>query len=189
MHGDDFKAISGDLPFILDDERRDHHSQFWVNAEVLNVRSGPSLKHRIISETYYGNHVFAFAKKGQWVAISPELILQQHGVDIRPRWVNMEYLSALQIKKQVNTSVLKNKCSFESYEKYLRKIRGGMSSMSSQELVALQNIYEPCSAVKGYISQQQLKSRPHDYIHEYETWRQSHSEPDKYSSPSCYRLN
>ena len=186
MDGDEFKTISGDLPFIADDEFRPRYSQFWVNADVLNIRSGPTLGSEIISETYFGSYVFAYAKTGEWVAISKAMIAEEFGINTPARWVNMKYLSAKHIKEQVNTSVLKNKCSFKAYEAYLRKLRGGRSL---QKLARRQNIYLPCGAVNVYISQQHLKSRPHDYIHEYETRRQSHSNPDKYSAPFCYRLN
>jgi len=56
-------AKSEDLPFIAHDGHKKKYSQFWVNTDVLNIRSGPSFTHRVISKTYLGNLVFAYAKK------------------------------------------------------------------------------------------------------------------------------
>jgi len=182
MHGDDFKATPYDLPFIAADEHKLKYSQFWVNAEVLNIRSGPGLEYKIISETYFGEHVFAFAKKGQWIAIRPEFISEEHGVNMRPQWVNTKYLSALHIKERVNAEVLKKKCGFEAYGTYHKKI----NALPERYLRQLGNVYEPCTAVRNYLSNQRLPDQPHSYVQEYESWRKLQNDPNEYSPPPCY---
>jgi len=119
-----------------------------VNTDVLNIRSGPSFTHRIISKTYLGNLVFAYAKKGEWVAIRPEFTSAKHGIYTRPQWVNKNYLTAIHIKGQVDTEVLKGKCSFAAYGTYPVKIR----ERSEKGLSELASAYDACGAVRVYLS-------------------------------------
>lgn len=179
MHGSKLKISSNDLPFIKSEGRK-RHSEFWVNADVLNVRSGPSLKHTIISETYYGNLVFAYAKEGEWIAIRSASNLGE--IDIQPQWVNIKYLSANRINEQVDTQLLKAKCSFSAYGTYPSKI----NKLPIHDLRQLSNVYDTCKEVRNYLQHQQLLERPHSYVYDYETWRKSQKTPDEYSSPPCY---
>jgi len=183
MHGNDFKAVSNDLPFIAHDEHRLRYSQFWVSADVLNIRSGPDLTHSVISEIYQGNLVFAYAKKGDWVAIRPEYAQPEQDIYIPPRWVHKNYLSALTIDAQVDTDVLKGKCSFTAYGRYYHKIR----KRSKKRPNELARVYDACTAVRAYLNEQQLLGQPHDYVHDYETWRRSQNNPDEFSPAPCYR--
>ena len=119
MHGDELLAISDDLPFILKADQivakagqKSIYSYFWINADVLNIRSGPGLEHEIVSETYYGNRVSIFAKKGDWVAITKGV--KYKNTDVKPTWVHLNYLSADRINQQVDTQVLRDKCSFKT---------------------------------------------------------------------------
>jgi len=86
MQGSHFKDISEDLPFVARNERKPRYSQFWINTDVLNVRTGPGREYKIKSKTFFGNLVFAYAK-----------------------------LSADSIYKQVGIDVLKKQCSFRQY--------------------------------------------------------------------------
>ena len=180
MHGDDFKAISYDLPFFPDTAYKARYSQFWVKAEVLNVRSGPSLEHEIISETYLGHNVLAFAKAGDWVAISYPRAFGS--IKLKPKWVHIGYLSSKPIHERVKIEVLKRKCSFVEYGTYSRKLEGSSERSFKQRV----NTYDPCKEVGGYLSALRLRSERHDYEHVYETWRQLQNNPDDYSPPPCY---
>lgn len=151
MHGSKFMTVSEDLSFIGDDKRKNRYSQFWINADVLNVRSGPNLQHNIISETYHGNLVFAFAKKGEWVAISKGY--SNNNIEVQPEWVSIRYLSPNQISKQVDTSVLQNKCSFKTYGELDLKTFYNRTH----------GTYSSCAAVLKYLRQQHLLSVGHSY--------------------------
>lgn len=178
MHGSKFKAVSKDLPFIDVEKRQSsRYAQFWVRADVLNVRSGPGLSHAIISETYYGNLVFAQAKQGDWVAIRRGLIIED--IDVMPRWLHMDYLSSNPINEQIETHLLKAKCDFAAHGTYLSNIKDFS--------VRLSNIYNPCGSVRNYLSHQQLLGKPHNYVQEYGLWRRSQKNPEMYSPPSCQK--
>jgi len=51
MHGRDLKASDKDYPFLDQNAGRNRYAQLWVNADVLNIRSGPALEYEIISES------------------------------------------------------------------------------------------------------------------------------------------
>ncbi len=167
MHGNEFKAMSVDLPFIDKQELKTRYSQFWINTDVLNVRIGPSLEYKIKSRTFYGNLVFAYAKIGDWVAIAPGL--SNDDFKIEPKWVHIRYLSAKRIEEQVDTEVLKKQCSFRQY---------GESNT---------NISDSCSAVVKYLQHQKMLSRSHDYYDKYFRWRNSQDNPESYRNLPCDR--
>jgi len=175
MHGDKFKDIAEDLPFISEGEGKQRYSEFWVAANVLNVRSGPSLNNDIISETYYGNLVFALAKKGDWVAIRRSFTIDD--VDVLPQWVHIKYLSSNRIDEQVETKILKAKCSFLAQGTYIKHIK--------DYSFRLANNYTPCSEVRSYLNHQQLLGKPHNYVQEYDIWRKSQNDPANYSVFNC----
>ena len=175
MNGDDFKAVSTDLPFISEDERKQRYAQFWIAADVLNIRSGPGLDYDIISETYYGNLVFALAKRGDWVAIRRSKIID--GIEILPRWVHVKYLSSSRIQEQVGIEILKAKCDFLEQGTY----RNTINDFSYR----LANDYSPCGSVSGYLNELQLLRRPHIYVKQYTVWRKSQKNPAKYSVFNC----
>jgi len=184
IHGTDFEAMDHDIPFLAHSAHKQRYSQFWVNADVLNVRSGPSLTHTVVSETFLGNHVFAYAKKGEWVAIRPGSLSAKQGSVVRTHWVNKNYLSATRIEEQVETNVLKGKCSFAAFGTYARNIK----KVSEKNSKKLANVRDVCSAIRAYLSHQHLLSQPHAYVHEYETWRKSQNNPNDFSPAACYRL-
>ena len=176
MHGSEFKAALQDLPFIEAERGKStRYSQFWVTANVLNIRSGPSLEHKVISETYFGNLVFALAKQGNWVAIRRGHTID--GIDVLPRWVNIKYLSSTRINEQVDIELLKRKCGFVAQGTYTKSIKDWSVSIS--------NSYHPCRAVSSYLTHQRLLNRRHAYELEYGKWRQSQSNPDNYSQVGC----
>lgn len=174
MHGNHFKDIVEDLPFVSEHESRHRYSQFWISTDVLNVRSGPGLEYEVTSETYYGNLVFAFAKRGDWVAIGKGLTYGN--VKIKPQWVNIKYLSAHRIENQVDASILKKKCSFNRN-----------SEIDGKELLhdRQNNIYNACNAVRNYLMHQKLLSKDHNYYEEYAAWRNSKKFPENYNSLPC----
>ena len=181
MHGDELLAISDDLPFILKADQivakagqKSIYSYFWINADVLNIRSGPGLEHEIVSETYYGNRVSIFAKKGDWVAITKGV--KYKNTDVKPTWVHLNYLSADRINQQVDTQVLRDKCSFKTY-----------GELDINKLYSYpHNTYRPCVSVLGYLNNQRwLSGTPHTYWQEYEVWRKSQEFPESYNYPSC----
>ena len=181
MHGSELLAISDDLPFILKADQivakagqKSIYSYFWINADVLNIRSGPGLEHEIVSETYYGNRVSIFAKKGDWVAITKGA--KYKNTDVKPTWVNLNYLSANKIKQQVDTKVLQGKCSFKTY-----------GELDINKLYSYpDNTYRPCASVLRYLrNQRRLSGSPHTYWQEYEVWRKSQVLPESYNYPSC----
>lgn len=180
MHGSELLAISDDLPFILKADQivakagqKIIYSYFWINTDVLNIRSGPGLEHEIVSETYYGNRVSIFAKKGDWVAITKGVKYKK--TDIKPTWVNLNYLSANKIKQQVDTKVLQGKCSFKTY-----------GELDINKLYSYpDNTYRSCASVLRYFrDQRRLSGKPHNYWQEYEVWRKSQDLPESYNS-SC----
>ena len=180
MHGSELLAISDDLPFILKADQivakagqKSIYSYFWINADVLNIRSGPGLENEIVSETYYGNRVSIFAKKGDWVAITKGVKYKK--TDIKPTWVNLNYLSANKIKQQVDTKVLQGKCSFKTY-----------GELDINKLYSYpDNTYRSCASVLRYFrDQRRLSGKPHNYWQEYEVWRKSQDLPESYNS-SC----
>jgi len=175
MHGDKFKNITEDLPFIPEGEGKQRYSQFWVKENVLNVRSGPSFNHDIISETYYGNLVFALAKQGDWVAIRRSITIDD--IDVLPRWVHIKYLSSNRIDEQVDTQILKAKCNFLAQGTYINNIK----DLS----LRLANTYSPCGSVRSYLNRQQLLGESHNYVQEYDVWRKSQKDPVKYSVFNC----
>lgn len=176
MHGSEFKIISNDLPFIdFEKGQTSRYSQFWVTADVLNVRSGPSLNHAIISETYYGNLVFALAKQGDWVAIRRGNRID--GIDLMPRWVNIKYLSSNRINEQVDSEVLKTKCDFLAHGTYTSTIKDFS--------VRLSNNFSACSSVRNYLTHQRLLGTPHSYDKNYQIWRKSQNNPEKYALAGC----
>ena len=181
MHGSELLAISDDLPFILKADqnfakagKKIIYSYFWINTDVLNIRSGPGLEHEIVSETYYGNRVSIFAKKGYWVAITNRM--KYKNTDTKPTWVHLKYLSANRIKQQVDTKVLQGKCSFKTY-----------GELDSNKLYSFPlNTYRPCASVLRYFrDQRRLSGKPHNYWQEYEVWRKSQDLPESYNYPSC----
>lgn len=176
MHGDDFKAVPNDLPFIAKTEHRPRYSEFWINTDVLNIRTGPSLEHEIQSETYYGNLVFAYAKIGDWVAISTGLTYDD--IEMKPKWVKIEYLSTKRIEEQVVTEVLKRKCSFRQL---------GESSAEHSLNDAQNNIFNACGAVVNYLTEQNYLSKIHPYYDEYYSWRRSQKNPENYRTLLCDR--
>lgn len=176
MHGTDFKNISGDLPPIAETEHKRRYSQFWINTDVLNVRTGPGLEYEIISEEYYGNLVFAFAKTGDWVAIG--LGITRDNYTINPKWVHIKYLSSKRIEKQVSTEVLRRKCSFRQY---------GESSSAMNLQDSQNNIFNACAAVTNYLILQNYLSKTHDYYDEYFNWRSLKKNPENYRNLPCGR--
>lgn len=167
MHGDQFKAIAKDMPFVAKGPGRRRYSQFWINTDVLNIRSGPSLDHDILSETYYGNLVFAYAKKGKWVAIERGF-KSEHG-EIKQQWVHIDYLSSNRIKEQVDSKVLEKKCSFKYY--------AYMDYDNFRTLPHGSN--RPCAPVLKYLTEQVYLRRDHEYTASYEVWRKAQKFPEK----------
>lgn len=170
IHGRKFMEISEDLPFIEESERRKRYSEFWIDTDVLNIRSGPGLEYDVVSETYYGNLIFAYAKRGNWVAISMEF--KHNDIKRSPTWVNIKFLSPKRTTEQVDTKVLQRRCSFETFGKY-------PNSVLSQEA------HDPCSSVYGYLMQQSWLYQHHAFAKKYEDWRQSQDAPDEYIKPPC----
>ena len=176
MHGSEFKSALQDLPFIEAERGKStRYSQFWVTADVLNIRSGPSLEHEVISETYFGNLVFALAKEGNWVAIRSGHTVDD--IDVLPRWVHIKYLSSTRINEQVDIELLKRKCSFVAQGTYIKSIKDWS--------VRISNGYHPCKAISSYLTHQRLLGSRHAYELEYRKWRQSQSNPDNYSQVGC----
>ena len=175
MNGSEFKSITTDLPFRPKNERKQRYSQFWVKPNVLNVRAGPSLEDEIISETYRGNLVFALAKQGDWVAILRGSKID--GIDVLPRWVHIKYLSSYRIDEQVDMQTLKAKCDFLAQGTYVKKITDFSYRLSNQ--------YSPCKSVRSYLQHQRLLGNFHEYIKEYNTWRNSQDHPKNYSALTC----
>jgi len=174
MQGSHFKDISEDLPFVVRNERKPRYSQFWINTDVLNVRTGPGPEYNIKSKTYFGNLVFAYAKTGDWVAIDRGY--SYDGVNIKPKWVHIKYLSADRIHKQVGIDVLKKQCSFRQY---------GESSIEQQLYDVQNNIFNACGAVTNYLAQQKLLSKTHEYYYDYYNWRSAQENPESYRSLPC----
>ena len=172
MHGLKFLALSDELPFL--EETYPRYSQFWIDTDVVNVRSGPSQQHEIVSETYYGNLEFIYARKGDWVAISPPY--KSKHTELNSGWVHMKYLSANRITGQVAPSVLKGKCDFQTYGK-LEKEKLFSHAYHTNSL---------CASVLKYLRHQRLLSgKAHTYWQEYEAWRISQKFPEKYNPQLC----
>ena len=169
MHGSILKQTSFDLPFIDEVESKLKYSQLWINTDVLNVRTGPSSKDSIITEVYFGQRVFAYAKKGDWVAILRPVSTEN--VKWGARWVNIRYLSSQPIKEQVGLKVLKRKCSFKKHRNY-----NPSKAISDAE----NKILNSCSAVRTYLRHQRCQFTAHPYEKEYENWRRSQTNPDIY---------
>ena len=178
MSGDEFKGVSTDLPFIPEGERKQRYAQFWVTADVLNIRSGPSLDYDIISETYYGNLVFALAKQGDWVAIRRGLTIDS--IDVLPGWVHVKYLSSSRIQEQVDIEILQAKCNFLEQGTHINKTKDFSFRLA--------NVYSPCGSVRAYLNELQLLRTPHKYVKEYSAWRKSQTDPAKYSVFNCQNL-
>ena len=176
MHGSEFKSVSKYLPFIEAEDRKNRrYAEFWVTADVLNIRSGPSIQHKIVSETYFGNLVFALAKQGDWVAIGRGATIE--GIEVMPRWVHIEHLSSTSVNEQVDTQLLKRKCEFLVQGAYLADVKDLSFRLS--------NAYNPCSAIRSYLTHQRLLGSTHAYEIEYKDWRQSQNNPDDYSRLGC----
>ncbi len=174
MQGSQFKDISEDLPFIAQNEGTPRYSQFWINTDVVNVRTGPSIEYDIKTKTYFGNLVFAYAKTGDWVAIQPGY--SNDDVNIEPQWVHKKYLSSERIHEQVGIEILKKQCSFRQY---------GESNSEQQRHDVQNNILNACSAVTDYLIQQRLLSKTHKYYDEYFNWRSAQKTPETYRSLPC----
>lgn len=174
MHGNTFKDISGDVPFTQNKGAGSRYSEFWINANVLNVRSGPGLGHDIITQTYFGNLVFAYAKRGDWVSIRPRGSFQK--IEAPSEWVHVNYLSATRISNQVDTDILKSKCSFERY-----------ANSGPEGTNASQDKSMGCKSVLNYLSKQRWLSRKHTYWQEYEAWRSRQENPETYRPVPCSR--
>lgn len=169
-NGGQLLEMRRDLPFIEND-RRNRYSEFWVTAGVLNIRSGPGLQHGVLSQTYFGNHIFVYAKRGDWVAITKDF--EHKGQKLPARWINIKFLSPRRITNQVDIEVLKGQCGFEAFGRRTRVL-----SFS-------QNKYDPCFAVYNYLMHQNWLSKKHVYSKKYEDWRQLQQDPDLYWKPHC----
>jgi len=172
MHGRDLKSSDKDYLFLNQEARRNRYAQFWVDVDVLNIRSGPGLEHEIISETYLGHHVFAFAKQGEWVAVSPPI-----DTDVFKRdqtWVHLSYLSSTRINDQIDINTLKRKCAFRDMG---RKVTANLNAPPS---------YSPCASVRNYVWQQNfMMGREHPYSIEYKAWRLEQDNPEEIRQPFC----
>jgi len=172
MQSQDFKSSDKDYPFLDQDARRNRYAQFWVDADVLNIRSGPGLEYEILSETYSGGHVFAFAKQGDWVAVSIPISLD--GFKRVPRWVHLSHLFPNRIDDQIDINTLKRKCSFQNMG---RKVTVNLNAPPS---------YSPCVAVGNYVWQQNVMlAQEHPYSIEYKAWRLEQDNPEEYRQPFC----
>jgi hypothetical protein len=172
MKGQDFRTSAKDYPFLDQEDRRNRYAQFWVDADVLNVRSGPGLEYEIISETYSGDHVFAFAKQGDWVAVSPPVDLDIFKRD--PTWVHLKYLSSTRINHQIDINTLKRKCTFQNMG---RKVSVNLNAPPR---------YSPCASVRNYLWHQKVMiDREHPYSIEYKAWRRSQDNPEEIRQPFC----
>jgi len=177
MHGLDFLALPDELPFLEGSLPR--YSRFWVDTDVLNVRSGPGHQHEIVSKTFYGNLEFVYARKGDWVAISPSFKLKN--IVSKPEWVHIKYLSANRIDEQVSQDVLKSKCNFQTYGK-LDKDKFYIHPYKTHPYP----IDKLCVSVLKYLRHQRLLSgKAHKYWQDYEAWRKSQKFPEEYNPQSC----
>lgn len=173
MQGRDLKNSDKDYPFLDQDARRNRYAQFWVDADVLNIRSGPELNYQIISETYLGDHVFAFAKQGEWVAISHPVNLDEFKRG--PRWVHLSHLSADRISSRIESERLQQKCSFHAMGTY----------KTTTDFTAPET-YNTCDALRGYLWHQNvILDREHPYSIEYKAWRLEQDNPEEFRQPFC----
>lgn len=172
MHGQELKQSGKNYPFLDQEAQRNRYAQFWVDADVLNIRSGPGMEYPIISETYLGHRVFAFAKQGEWVAVSPPIDFDVLKRD--PTWVHLDHLSPTRINDQIVINRLKRKCSFQNMG---RKVAVNLNAPPS---------YSPCDAVQSYLWHQKvIQDREHSYSSEYKAWRLEQDYHEEIRLPFC----
>lgn len=156
MNGDLFKATTIDIDFKNTETRSQRpYSEYWVEADVLNIRSAPSVSAPILQQTYKGAHYFAFAKKGDWVAISKPI------TNSDTKWVHQNYLSARRLQELVSSKILEQRCGFINLAKNYDIIRTDFK----------------CLSVHQYLSRQALYSKPHPYQKDFNDWVKNQSDP------------
>lgn len=169
--GIEFLKIETDLPFFDESQGRTNYGQLWIEADVLNVRSGPGLEHGVVSEHYFGDLVFAHAKLGDWIAIDQGIQVQ--GFERPPYWVNIKYVSAQRISNQVEAQILEKRCPFQAFAalkfQWPPKTKG----------------HDPCNSVHSYLTRQRWLSKDHAYAAGYETWRMAQDNPDEMRKLPC----